>query len=300
MSHIYPKRSGNKINTFIGQDEFFKHFVKRCENAETNILCGVSFVDWNFPLPNGKKWWEFLIDLKKNKPNLIIRILLWRNTAKYWSSSQLINGNEYDINFIEKHKINKYLQFKWDESPNIPHCHHGKYYIIDNKYSLIGGMTLNGHKWFDYIHDTFMEIDGPSSIDVYNNFKLRWNNNNIFTECAAIKLFKTTEMKDIKFENDEKKCENNTIDCKIIWSCSPKLYPSINNGSESIHNEYIKQFKNAKSWIYIESQHMGEYELLKLMKEKLENDCNFYIIYIVPIWMKNAIRKEKEKSINYS
>ena len=303
MSYEYPKRKGNKINTFLGQNEFFKHFTMRCKTAEHEIWCGISFVHWNFVLPNGQKWWELFIDLKMKTPDLNIRCLFWRNTAKYWSKNELINGDENDLAFIKKYDLHKYIQFKWDESPNIPHCHHGKYYIIDNKYALIGGMTLNGHKWFDYIHDTFMEINGASTIDVTNNFKLRWNHNNIFSEePAALKIChpETAKIDTDSEQNEDAENKEEGIECKIVWSCSKKLYPEIGeNGISSVHDEYCKQFKNAQSSIYIESQHMGEYKLLSLMKEKLESDDEFFIFYLVPIWMKSAILKEKNKSIEY-
>eukprot|EP01084_Bolivina_argentea_P110547 197352_1 len=299
----YPKRDGNRIDTFIGQNEFFKHFETRCENATTNIFCGISFVDWDFTLPNGKKWWVFLIDLKKKTPNLIIRLLFWRNTATYRSNSGLINGDANDLIFIKQNEIDKYLQLKWDESPNIPHCHHGKYYVIDYKYALIGGMTLNGQFWFDYIHDTFMEIDGPSAMDVAHNFALRWNHNNVVTKCEAMQLCKTTPIihheEKKRDDNDQNNDKYHTVDAKIVWSCSANLYRGYEDGVQSVHAEYCHQFKNAKSSIYIESQHMGEYELLKLMKDKLESDDDVDILYVVPIWMKSAILKEKEKSIAY-
>lgn len=560
----YPARRGNKIKTFLGHDEFFQHFQTRCENASREIWCGISFVDWNLKLPNKQTWWQFLIDLKKKKPSLNIRLLFWRNLASNWSSSSLINGDEKDAHWMQTHELHKYLQCKWDESPSDAHCHHAKYYIIDCEYALMGGITLSGQNYFSFMHDTFMEVTGPSTADVAHNFALRWNHNNRYTKCAVDELCETTAIADeeimiaaadnckqahiangykakhnntrngysakhnkneneaetkydgeverIRYEKrafyvieprivkrcyaklknltesgsefngkpiqvqkfrddkgrwkvkicDKKRkrrrrdkdkdkerrgesspstdsvnsadsdkdkdgkqkalgarehhieaiatsthgygyfvplsraetgqderskdrrvkigdlvklrsgrrgrvthigvtefsfgeeiigielvspldaphphgitekemeatpnCKNGDsgdevkqaedeeaesekekekekedgVTVKICWSCAPDLYPGFKHGAQSVFDEYYRIFQHAQSSIYIESQHPGEYELLRMMKRKLESDPHFVVFYLVPIWMCHAVRIEKEKSVKYA
>lgn len=284
----YPKRSGNTIRTFIEGTDFYSALQQRCESAEHSIWCAVSFGSWDFRMVNGQYWWQFLKTLKQRTPSLTIRVLFWRNTAKRWSSNGVIMGTQNDADFIEEHNLQN-IQFRWDESPDLAHCHHGKYFVIDaetennieNMYAFVGGMTLNDCVYDHYRHDTVIEVHGPSTVDVMENFKLRWNYNNIFHQSPAVEMTKesTANIAEYGHETEQKSKSHGvgTIDAHVCCTFYPKLYPGYASGESSIHAQYYRAFLNAKRSIYIESQHPGEEHLLKILRWKLQ----VYFMYIL-------------------
>eukprot|EP01084_Bolivina_argentea_P172075 298079_1 len=306
----YPKRGNNKIETFMEGNDFYSTLQKRCKSAKHSIWCAISFGSWSFQFPNGKHWWEYFQILKQNNPLLIIRVLFWRNIDKRWQSNGVIMGVERDNTFIQKNKLNQnnLFQFKWDESPNPSHCHHGKYFIIDaeknnnlqNIYCFVGGMTLNKIVYSNNRHDTVIQINGPSCIDIINNYKLRWNHNNIFNKCITMETFKPflTNIDDFKYDITDQK-EEQGVFTQVCMTMYPKLYPGYDCGESGIHYQYYKAFLNAKKCIYIESQHPGDWHLLRIMKWKLESDKKFKIIFVVPINMMHPIIKAKRESLEY-
>ena len=329
----YPRRKNNTIRTFMEGKDFYTALYQRCKFAKYSIWCAVSFGSWSFQFPNGQHWWQYFKQLKEANPNLIIRVLIWRNIDKRWQSNGVIMGTEKDSKFIKDKKLlNKTtgIQFKWDESPEPAHCHHGKYFVIDAEndksdnlsqiYAFVGGMTLNKIVYSDSRHDTVIEIHGPSTVDVINNYKLRWNNNNIFNKCVAMetcKLF-TNDIADyvyIKNNNQQPLIEekkngdgdkddgngdnDDGVNCQVCTTIYPKIYPGYDLGESSIHYQYYKAFYNATKSIYIESQHPGDYYLLKLMKWKLETIKDFKIIQVVPINMMHPIVRAKWESMEY-
>ena len=142
-------------------------------------------------------------------------------------------------------------------------------------------MVLDRISYSDSRHDTVIEINGPSTIDVINNYKLRWNNHNIFNKSEAMETCKPftddiadfVYIKDAENENkdnqqplqEEKENDNGggTVDAQVCATIYPNIYPGYESGESSIHYQYYQAFYKAKNSIYIESQHPGDYHLLK-------------------------------------
>eukprot|EP01083_Nonionella_stella_P316800 1150642_1 len=317
----YPKRPNNTVRTFMEGIDFYTALQERCRDAKYSIWCAVSFGDWDFQFPDNQHWWALFKQLKLESPSLTIRVLFWRNIDKRWGTNGVIMGTQKDDSFIKKNRLHQFndkdkngIQFKWDESPTPSHCHHGKYFVIDaetnhnlqNIYCFVGGMTMNKCVYLDSRHDTVIEINGPSSVDVISNFKMRWNHNNIFNACVAMDTCKplVTRIDEYSYITDtnEEKKQNHLkegVDAKVCASFYPKIYPGYELGESGIHSAYYKAFINAKKSIYIESQHPGDSFLLQIMKWKLQNIKDFQILFIVPIRMMWPIVQAKRECIEY-
>jgi phosphatidylserine/phosphatidylglycerophosphate/cardiolipin synthase-like enzyme len=77
------------------------------------------------------------------------------------------------------------VQIRWDRAhPGF--CQHQKSWLIDasceSETAFIGGINLNphsmvapGHRGEGQNHDVYVEVAGPSAVDVHHNFVQRWN-----------------------------------------------------------------------------------------------------------------------------
>merc|ERR1712110_937169 len=130
-----------------------------------------------------------------------------------------------------------------------------------------------------------------------DNFKLRWNNNNVFHTSVAVELTKkhTSDIADYKQEVQlVQENADAQVDVQVCCTFHPKLYPGYDSAESSIHAQYYTAFLNAKRSIYIESQHPGDEHLLKILRWKLQNVNGFKAVFIVPINMMGAIRSAKK------
>ena len=251
----------------------------------------------------GSCWW---------RPSLCIRVLFWRNTDRRWDPDAAMMGSQKDADLITTHALNKSIAFRWDESPEAAHCHHAKYFVVDAETAeehgasssklcaFVGGMTLNDIVYDEKRHDTVLEVCGPSAVDVAANFKMRWNEHNVLSECEADKLTRaaTTQIGDFgDFEFAEK---GESACAQVCCSLCPRIYSGYEEGESSVHAMYYRAFAEAERSIYIESQHPGETRLLEILRWKLRNVEGFRAVLIVPIRMMRAICDAKRSSLQFT
>ncbi len=137
----------------------------------------------NFEMPDGRGNALAVLD-RAARRGVDVRALFWRpddETAglrrnAFWGS---------DAHFAELAAADIHVRIRWDRA-HPGYCQHQKSWLIDPGAdagaAFVGGINLNphsmaspGHDGEGQNHDVYVELQGPSVVDVHHNFVQRWN-----------------------------------------------------------------------------------------------------------------------------
>jgi len=156
-----------------------------------------------------------------------------------------------------------HVQVRCDMSPHAAHCHHQKFWVVDEM-AFVGGMVLSNSTLDTPLHsrggkhDVFCEFEGPSVADVEDVFRVRWGDRErrrVIPEVCG------------------------SVDVQVARSVAPGLY-GVSEGVEEIWAQYAAAFRSATRSIYMENQHPGEERLLGLLADALRRGVR--VVLVVP------------------
>ncbi len=159
-SGSYPRRDGNLVRPLIGGAETFARIAEAVDAARERVWLTVAFYADDFRLPDGRGLFE-LLEMTAAR-GVDVRAVFWRpnpESANY--------GRTYSI----ESRARPGLKLRWDRATG-PYCHHQKSWMVDDT-GFVGGINLTAFAFER--HDAYVEVNGPSAIDVAHNFVQRWN-----------------------------------------------------------------------------------------------------------------------------
>jgi cardiolipin synthase len=179
----YPVRPGNSLRPLIDGEPAFRRVCEAIETARHSVWATVTFMWASFQMPDGR---GSALDVlgRAAARGLDVRLIFWRpdpetETLKlnaFWGSAQ-------HIDLLESGTPN--LRIRWDRAePGF--AQHQKSWLIDagsdSETAFLGGINLNphsvvapGHRGEGQNHDVYVELKGPSAVDIHHNFVQRWN-----------------------------------------------------------------------------------------------------------------------------
>jgi phosphatidylserine/phosphatidylglycerophosphate/cardiolipin synthase-like enzyme len=182
-SGSYPVRSGNFVRPLVDGEPAFRRICEAIEAARSSVWVTVTFMWAAFEMPDGRGSALDVLDQAAAR-GIDVRLIFWRPDAEteqlkcnaFW-------GSAAQINQLDDRKSG--VRIRWDRAaPGF--CQHQKSWLIDagdaNATAFIGGINLNphsvvapGHCGEGQNHDVYVELAGPSAVDVHHNFVQRWN-----------------------------------------------------------------------------------------------------------------------------
>ena len=184
VSHAsYPVRSGNLLRPLIDGEPAFRRVCEAIEAARHSVWATVTFMWSQFRMPDGRGSALDVLDRAAAR-GVDVRLIFWRpdpeteslKTNAFWGSTEhleLLGSRQSGV------------CIRWDRAhPGF--CQHQKTWLIDagteTETAFLGGINLNphamvapGHRGEGHIHDVYVELTGPSVVDVHHNFVQRWN-----------------------------------------------------------------------------------------------------------------------------
>ncbi len=160
------------------------------------------------------------------------------------------------------------------------HCHHEKIVIVDGATAFVGGIdftALQGDRhdhpahpprgplgW----HDAAMRLRGPAVADVANHFIGRWN------EITGDDVPATTAP---AAEGD--------VELQVLRTVPDRTYDFLPNGEYTILDAYLRAFRSAERFIYVENQFLWSPEVVDVLADKLLHppSDDFRILLVLPI-----------------
>ena len=179
----YPIRSGNVIRPLIDGEPAFRRVCEAIETATHSVWVTVTFLWAACQMPDGRDTPLEVLN-RVAKRGVDVRIIFWRpdpetealKTNAFWGAPEQFE--------LLRTSASSTL-IRWDRAQP-GYCQHQKSWLIDagteTETSFLGGINLNphsmvapGHHGKGQNHDVYIELTGPSVVDVHHNFVQRWN-----------------------------------------------------------------------------------------------------------------------------
>ena len=183
QSASYPVRSGNVVRPLIDGEPAFRRICETIEAARQSVWATVTFMWSDFRMPDGRGTTLDVLDRLAAR-GIDVRLIFWRPDAETeWLRHNAFWGSAAHFALLEARRSG--VKIRWDRAhPGF--CQHQKSWLIDagaeGETAFVGGINLNphslvapGHSGEDQNHDIYVELAGPSVVDVHHNFVQRWN-----------------------------------------------------------------------------------------------------------------------------
>ena len=183
QSASYPIRPGNLVRPLIDGEPAFRRICEAIEAARQSVWVTVTFMWAAFEMPDSRGGAFDVLDRAAAR-GIDVRLIFWRPDAKTeWLKRNAFWGSATHLDLLEGRRSG--VKIRWDRAhPGF--CQHQKSWLIDagaeNETAFVGGINLNphsmvapGHSGEGHNHDVYVELAGPSVVDVHHNFVQRWN-----------------------------------------------------------------------------------------------------------------------------
>jgi len=183
QSGSYPVRLGNVVQPLIDGEPAFRRICEAIENATHSVWATIAFMWPSFEMPDGRGSALDVFDRAAAR-GVDVRIIFWRPDAdmERWRRNAFWGSAEHTALLRERRSG---VKIRCDRAhPGF--CQHQKSWLIDagedGETAFVGGINLNphsmvspGHHGEGQNHDVYIELRGPSIVDVHHNFVQRWN-----------------------------------------------------------------------------------------------------------------------------
>ncbi|SEN99528.1 phosphatidylserine/phosphatidylglycerophosphate/cardiolipin synthase family protein [Paenibacillus sp. OV219] len=293
----YPVRSGNRIKPLIDGEPAFRRVCEAIEGAQHSVWVTVTFMWETCRMPDGRGSPLDVLNRAAER-GLDVRMVFWRpdpeteylKTNAFWGAPEHLDKLRASASTI---------RIRWDRA-KLGFCQHQKSWIIDAGYAaetaFLGGINLNPHSVVTpghsggegQNHDLYIELAGPSTVDVHHNFVQRWN------EASERHLFDGRwgegSDSDLPFPtevpgnrgNASVQIQRTIADGRMLCGqATPQgtAYP-VHEGERSNFDQYCAAIHAARRSIYMENQYIAVPEILGSLRLALLRGVE--IVAVVP------------------
>ncbi len=292
----YPIRSGNSIRPLIDGEPAFRRVCEAIEAASRSVWVTITFLWTTCQMPDGRGTPLAVLNRAAQK-GIDVRIIFWRpdpetealKTHAFWGTPE-----QFDL----LRTCASSILIRWDRAQP-GYCQHQKSWLIDagtkTETAFLGGINLNphsvvapGHHGHGQNHDVYVELKGPSTVDIHHNFVQRWNEASERHLPAG--LWGKGSASDLPFPTsvpDQKGSATIQIQRTIHSSrysnghAAPlgTAYP-IEAGERSNFAQYRAAISAARRSIYIENQSLSVPEIIECLRLALQRGIE--IVAVVP------------------
>ena len=179
----YPVRSGNIVRPLVDGEPAFRRVCQAIDAARYGVWATITFMWASFEMPDGRGSALHVLERAAAR-GLDVRLIFWRPDPETETFKRnAFWGSPDHIDMLKS--CCKNIWIRWDRAePGF--CQHQKSWLIDagegTETAFLGGINLNphsmvapGHHGEGHNHDVYIELAGPSAVDVHHNFVQRWN-----------------------------------------------------------------------------------------------------------------------------
>ena len=271
-------------------------FVKPSKRLSQSVWATVTFMWADFQMPDGRGSALDVLNRAAAR-GLDVRLIFWRpdaETEKFKANA--FWGSPEHIDLLDR--SDSAIRVRWDRAqPGF--CQHQKSWLIDSgtetETVFLGGINLNphsmvapGHRGEGQNHDVYMELAGPSAVDVHHNFVQRWNEaserhspDGRWGSGSEIDLPFPTRLPSRR--GDALVQIQRTIHSGRYRDgrATPEGAPfDIAAGERSNFDQYCAAINSARRSIYIENQHIEVPEIIDCLRQALLRGVE--VVAVVP------------------
>jgi phosphatidylserine/phosphatidylglycerophosphate/cardiolipin synthase-like enzyme len=271
----FPPRPGNNVEVLIDGAEALPALAAEMRRAQSHIhLTGWYFTP-SFDLERDGDSVALRHLLAELAERVEVRVLAWAGAPL-----PLFRPSRGDVRKMRDRLTDKSkVQVALDARERPLHCHHEKTVVIDDRIAFVGGIDLTsddgdrfdspGHPARGKVgwHDVGTRIEGPAVADVAEHFAMRW--------------YETTGERLAPIESSPHAGE---VELQIVRTVPEKIYAAIRRGEFGILESYVRAFRAAERFIYLENQFLWSPEIASILAEKIANPPtpDFRLVVLLP------------------
>ena len=293
-SSSYPVRAGNRVRPLIDGEPAFRRICQAIEMARESVQVTVTFMWAAFEMPAGRGSTLDVLDRAAAR-GVDVRLVFWRPDAEterhrrnaFW-------GSTAHVGMLEARR--SAVKIRWDRAhPGF--CQHQKSWLIDagadGETAFVGGINLNphsmvapGHHGEGHNHDVYVELAGPSTVDVHHNFVQRWNEAS--ERLAPDGRWGAGSETDLPFPTRiPAPCGGATVQVqRTIHAgryCDGTAAPGghafdVARGERSVFDQYRAAIDAARRSIYIENQYLDVPDIVDCLHRALERGVDVVLL----------------------
>ncbi|WP_240782141.1 phospholipase D-like domain-containing protein [Qipengyuania sediminis] len=287
-----------RASVIVDADAYFGHMQQAMLEARERIfLIGWDF-DTRIHLTRGRRWWQrpyrrecpsrlgsFVDWLVRHRPGLDVRILKW--SVSY--AQFLLRGSmTLDLVRWARHKR---ITFKFDSAHPIACSHHQKIAVLDDRLAVCGGIDMTDKRWdtrahkerderrrsvggyrYGPWHDATMMMEGEAAAALAELGRDRWERSG-GGDLPHIKPATRSLWPDAlepQFENVE------------IGIARTRAEYRGNAGVREVEALFLRHIREAKRFIYAESQYFASRAIAEAIARRLGGDDPPEIVIVHP------------------
>jgi phosphatidylserine/phosphatidylglycerophosphate/cardiolipin synthase-like enzyme len=282
------------LRPLVDGEPAFRRICEAIEAARESVWATVTFMWADFRMPDGRGSALDVLNRAAAR-GLDVRLICWRpdpetdslKTNAFWGSPEHIDQLEMSDSAI---------RIRWDRAqPGF--CQHQKSWLIDAgaqaQLAFIGGINLNprsmvapGHRGESQNHDVYLELAGPSTVDVHHNFVQRWNEAS--ERHAADGRWGSGSEIDLPFPTRVPSPSGAAL-VQIQRTIHRNRYRNgqatpggapfdIATGERSNFDQYCAAITDARHWIYLEHQHVDVPEIIECLRQALRRGVEVVVV----------------------
>jgi cardiolipin synthase A/B len=292
----YPPRCGNLVRPLIDGQPAFQRICELIETARRSVWVTITFMWQACEMPDGRGTPFDVLD-RAAAQGIDVRIIFWRpDEETAWLGHNAFWGSTTHIELLGRRRSG--VKIRWDRAhPGF--CQHQKSWLIDagaaDETAFVGGINLNpnsmvapGHRGEGHNHDVYLELAGPSVVDVHHNFVQRWNEaSERFAEDGR---WGTGSEVNLQLPNRVPAARGRAV-VQIQRTMHPGRYVDgratpegapydISSGERSNFEQYCEAILAARRSIYIENQQIDVPEIVNCLHRALTRGVD--VILLLP------------------
>jgi cardiolipin synthase len=292
----YPARPGNALRPLVDGEPAFRRVCEAIETARQSLWATVIFMWADFQMPDGRGSALDVLNRAAAR-GLDVRLIFWRpDPETEWLKANAFWGSPEHIDLLAS--SDSAIRVRWDRAqPGF--CQHQKSWLIDSgserETVFLGGINLNphsmvtpGHRGEGQNHDVYIELAGPSAVDIHHNFVQRWNEAS--ERHSAGGRWGSGSENDLPFPTSLP-CRRGDAVVKIQRTIHSGRYRDgratpdgapfdIEAGERSNCDQYCVAITAARRSIYIENQHVEVPEIIDCLRQALVRGVE--VVTVVP------------------
>ncbi|SDG23714.1 Phosphatidylserine/phosphatidylglycerophosphate/cardiolipin synthase [Lentzea fradiae] len=268
-----PVQHGNRIEVLVDGANAFPEIAKAIEGAQKYVHIANWHASPDFRLtrePGAPQLRELLSAAAERVP---VRVLLWAGPPVPFFEPTRKRAMAAQKEFLECGAVRCEL----DARERTLHCHHEKIVIVDDV-AFVGGLDMTAvegdrHDSPDHPprdlgwHDHIARLEGPVVSEVAAHFAARW------LEIAGETL-----------PPPEVPPEAGPSSVQLVRTIPERTYGFAPHGDFSLLDSYLRAFRAAESFVYVENQFLWSPEITEVLLEKLSDppSPDFRVVLLLP------------------
>jgi phosphatidylserine/phosphatidylglycerophosphate/cardiolipin synthase-like enzyme len=270
-----PPRPGNAIEILIDGAEALPSIAEALRGARSHVHVTGWYFSPDFALMRGEEPLVLRHLLAELAERIDVRILVWAGAPL-----PLFRPSRREVRRMRQElTAGTRIECALDSRERPLHCHHEKTIVIDDRLAFVGGIDLTTQAGDRYDlsdhparaavgwHDAAARIEGPAVGDVAQHFRMRWH------EVTGQTLPPVSPGETA-----------GDVELQVVRTVPENVYDAVPRGDFRIAESYVRAFRQAQRYIYVENQFLWSPEIACVLREKLNDppSHDFRMVFVLP------------------